>query len=62
MYGTGGGNPGTPAYVGMIGIILRGQKNTSGYNIYDQVLRLDLGSLLGVLPFTISAILALLPM
>ena len=30
MY-TGGGNPGTPAYVGMIGIILRRQKNTSGY-------------------------------
>ena len=27
----GGGNPGTPAYVGMIGIILRRQKNTSRY-------------------------------
>ena len=27
----GGGNPGTPAYVGMLGIILRHQKNTSGY-------------------------------
>ena len=25
------GNPGTPAYVGMIGIIMRRQKNTSGY-------------------------------
>ena len=27
----GGGNPGTPAYVGGICIILRRQKNTSGY-------------------------------
>ena len=27
----GGGNPGTPAYVGMLDIILRRQKNTSGY-------------------------------
>jgi hypothetical protein len=27
----GGGNPGTPAYVGMLGIILRRQKNTSRY-------------------------------
>jgi hypothetical protein len=27
----GGGNPGTPAYVGMIGIILCRQKNTCGY-------------------------------
>ena len=29
----GGGNPGTPTYVGMLGIILRRQKNTSGYII-----------------------------
>ena len=28
---SGGGNPGTPAYVGGICIILRRQKNTSGY-------------------------------
>jgi hypothetical protein len=31
VYPKGGGNPGTPAYVGMIGIILRRQKNTSRY-------------------------------
>jgi hypothetical protein len=40
----GGGNPGTPAYVGMIGIILRRQKNTSGYmGITPLLVKLCLG-------------------